>query len=205
VNPLARQSLGSSPTRKVVSLAFCGAIAVGVLAGCGHEAPQARQHASISGLNTSIGNIGIRNAQITLDANGNAALTMALFNSGTNDTLTAVSSPLATDGALPGGETITVTSTEGVFLTNQQPIVLSGLKKVLVGADVPVLLTFKGAGTATLQIPIVKQDDYLRVGPAPETSESVGPSTSASPSAGATSTGTATDTPTSIAASPTQR
>lgn len=164
---MARPFLGSLPARRVATLALFGVVGAGVLAACNEVPPQSREHASISGLNASFSSIGIRNAQLTLAANGNAALTLALFNSGDDDKLVDVSSTAATTAILPGSDGVDVTGAEGVFVTTGKPIVLVGLKDVLVGNDVPVKLTFQNAGSVTLQIPVATTDPSLQVGPSP--------------------------------------
>jgi copper(I)-binding protein len=191
VNTLARQTLGPLPIRSIAAITFAGAVAIAALAGCGHIPPQSKEHTSISGVNASVGNIGIRNAQVTTGANGNAIVTLALFNEGsTTDTLTAVSSAAAASGTLPSAEGLDVGTANGVFVTaTMNTIVLVALKSSLIGADIPVELSFKFAGTITLQLPIVKNDTALRVGPTPTASTKGAPTP-----AGTTPTPTATAT-----------
>jgi len=166
VKTLARQTRGSLPLRSLL-VAGCAVVAVGTLAACGHIPPQAREHASIAGTNASLGDIGIRNAQITLSANGNGVLTVALFNSGsTPDALMAVSSPAATGGTLPSAAGLEIPTTAGVFTsTTKNTILLTGVTTTMIGTTIPVQLAFKGAGTTTIQVPIVDQNYSLNIGP----------------------------------------
>lgn len=185
---MSRQSPASPSCRSIAAFALVGTLAIGVLAACGHEPPQSKEHASIAGINASVGTIAIRNIQVTLGANGNATITGAFFDQGTEpDSLIAVSSTSAQSGQLPTGEVLDLKPGEGVFLTTTStPIVLVGVKGVRVGANIPIELSFQAAGRATLLVPVVAEDPTLRVGPTPT------PTTSVTPGASTTATPTAT-------------
>jgi copper(I)-binding protein len=170
--------------RSIPGALVAGAVTALLLTACAQEAPQSKEHSSTEGIDATLHDIGIRNAFITLNADGTGVLNIALFNQGDqSDQLTGVtpgsatafkSAVLPTDAqvsaasdnggaASSSSDTTSATGTGvalptdgGVFL-DQPPaeIALAGLAAgTLVGQSIPVTLTFANAGTITLQVPI---------------------------------------------------
>jgi hypothetical protein len=83
--------------RSIASALVAGAVAIVLLSACAQEAPQSKEHSSTEGIDATIQGIGIRNAFITINADGTGVLNVALFNDGTQaDALTSVTSGNAT-------------------------------------------------------------------------------------------------------------
>lgn len=91
--------------RRTYLLAPAVAIAAGLsLTACGDNgvAVQSREHNTSDGIEGQVGNVLVRNAQLTLGGNGVALLGVALFNDGSAaDALTGLASPDATGFTLP--------------------------------------------------------------------------------------------------------
>ena len=187
---MARLSFGSSQIRTIVAVTATGTFALGALTAC-REPAQSKVASNIAGLNATVGTVGIRNAQVTLGTDGAASVTMALFNNGGSaDELMTVTSDNATGSDVPGGG-ISLPNSNGVFINATDPVLLTGMKPVLVGANISVTVTFANAGTATLRLPITGSDDSI-----------VAPTPTGTPSATPTGTSTASTT-TSASTTPT--
>jgi len=167
---LARPSLGSSQARSIGAFALVGLVTLGALTAC-REPAQSKVASNTAGLNTTVGAVGIRNAQVTLGSDGTAIVTMALFNTGGSaDALTTVSSDNATGAEIPDGE-ISLPDSDGVFINAKDPVLLTGMKPVLVGANISVTVGFENAGTVTLRLPITGSDNSI-VAPSPTATSS---------------------------------
>jgi copper(I)-binding protein len=188
---LARPPLGSPQARSIGAFALVGLVTLGSLTAC-REPAQSKVSSNIAGLNATVGTVGIRNAQVTLGSDGTASVTMALFNNGGSaDALTTVSSDNATGAEIPNGG-IALPNSDGVFINATDPVLLTGMKPVFVGANISVTVGFENAGTATLRIPITGSDDAI-VAPSPADTSSSTSSGTSTPS----DTTSASATPTS--------
>jgi copper(I)-binding protein len=186
--PAARPTAASrSPRPGLKALRRACAVAavalIPMLAGCeaGGDAPILHWHPSTNGASATIpaggGEIAIRNAFIlggprtaTLPAGSSASMFVGLVNTGPRDRLVRISAPgTATSVTLPTGGVL-LEQGHSALLTGPAPkLVLSGLRRSLTsGTYVPVLLTFKNAGTVRLDLPVLAQSDsYATFSPAP--------------------------------------
>jgi copper(I)-binding protein len=223
--PAARPAAASRSARpglKVLRRA-CAVAAVAlipVLAGCeaGSDAPVLHWHPPTNGASATIhvgrGEIAIRNAfilggvpNVTLPAGSSASMFVGMVNTGPRDRLIRVSAPgTATSVTLPTGGVL-LERDQSALLTGPAPqLVLSGLRRSLTsGTYVPVLLTFKNAGTVSLDLPVLERSDsYATFSPAPAPTPSGsakgkrhhGQGATPTPTAGGTATAVPTATPT---------
>jgi copper(I)-binding protein len=193
-----------------------------VLAGCeaGGNAPVLHWHPPTNGASATIkeggGEIAIRNAFVlgaplnaTLPAGSSAALFMGMVNTGPRDRLVRVSAPSAASSVtLPAGGVLLGRDTT-VLLTGPEPkLILTGLTRSLAaGGYVKVFLTFQGAGSVSLDVPVLpRSDSYATYSPAPTVSPTPsasgkgrhhGASATPTPSVSGSATATPTATPTS--------
>jgi copper(I)-binding protein len=205
--------------RRLVLVA--AAALIPVLAGCeaGTNAPTINFHYPTDAAGTVTGDISIRNVFVlgpglgtNLRAGQSASLFMALVNTGAPDRLLSISAPgTATSVSIPSG---------GVPVLTNDPVLLNGPKPVLVlvhltrtvlsGSSLKLVLTFRNAGTITLQVPVFPRALHyqtLSPPPAPTPSATVTATgkkgkhhkanASASPTPSASVTPTPTPTPTS--------
>lgn len=100
--------------RSIASALVAGAVATLLLSACAQEAPQSKEHSSTEGIDATLHDIGIRNAFITVNADGTGVLNIALFNQGTqSDALVGVTPGNATAfqaAVLPTAEQISEAS-----------------------------------------------------------------------------------------------
>jgi copper(I)-binding protein len=205
----ATASRSARPGRKVLRRA-CAVAAVAlipVLAGCeaGSDAPVLHWHPPTNGASATIhvgrGEIAIRNAFIlggvpnfTLPAGSSAGMFVGLVNTGPRDRLIRVSAPgTATSVTLPTGGVL-LERDQSALLTGPAPdLVLTGLRRSLTsGTYVPVLLTFKNAGTVSLDLPVLERSNsYATFSPAPAPTPSASAKGKRHPGQGATPTPTA--------------
>lgn len=100
VSRLSRRSYLLAPLALVAGLG---------LAACGNQGVsiQSREHSTARGVDGQVGEVLVRNAEITLGLDGTGLLSVALFNDGSAaDSLMSVSSPRASDFELPAGATV---------------------------------------------------------------------------------------------------
>jgi copper(I)-binding protein len=210
--PAARPAAASRSARpglKVLRRA-CAVAAVAlipVLAGCeaGGDAPVLHWHPPTNGASATIhvgrGEIAIRNAFIlggvpnfTLPAGSSAGMFVGMVNTGPRDRLIRVSAPgTATSVTLPTGGVL-LERDQSALLTGPAPdLVLTGLRRSLTsGTYVPVLLTFKNAGTVSLDLPVLERSNsYATFSPAPAPTPSASAKGKRHPGQGATPTPTA--------------
>jgi copper(I)-binding protein len=186
--PVARPTVASRsarPSLKVLrrACAVAAVVLIPVLAGCeaGGDAPVLHWHPPTNGASATIpaggGEIAIRNAFVlggpltaTLPAGSSASMFVGLVNTGPRDRLVRVSAPgTATSVTLPTGGVL-LEQGHSALLTGPAPeLVLSGLRRSLTsGTYVPVLLTFKNAGTVRPDLPVLaRSDSYATFSPAP--------------------------------------
>ena len=223
--PAARPAAASRSARpglKVLRRA-CAVAAVAlipVLAGCeaGGDAPVLHWHPPTNGasatIHVGVGEIAIRNAFVlggpgnaTLPAGSSASMFVGLVNTGPRDRLVRVSAPgTATSVTLPTGGVLLERDTSALLTGPAPQLVLTGLRRSLTsGTYVPVLLTFKNAGTIRLHLPVLAQaNSYatFSAAPAPTPSASAkgkrhhGQGATPTPTAGGTATAVPTATPT---------
>src|SRR5580692_5347972 len=176
----------SRPARRALRRA-CAVAAVAlipVLAGCeaGSNAPVLHWHPPTNGASATIklggGEIAIRNAFVlgaplnapTLPAGSSAGMFVGIVNTGPRDRLIRVSAPgTATSVTLPTGGVL-LERDQSALLTGPAPdLVLTELRRSLTsGTYVPVLLTFKNAGTVSLDLPVLERSNsYATFSPAP--------------------------------------
>jgi copper(I)-binding protein len=210
--PAARPAAASRSARpglKVLRRA-CAVAAVAlipVLAGCeaGSDAPVLHWHPPTNGASATIhvgrGEIAIRNAfilggvpNVTLPAGSSAGMFVGMVNTGPRDRLIRVSAPgTATSVTLPTGGVL-LERDQSALLTGPAPdLVLTGLRRSLTsGTYVPVLLTFKNAGTVSLDLPVLERSNsYATFSPAPAPTPSASAKGKRHPGQGATPTPTA--------------
>jgi copper(I)-binding protein len=193
-----------------------------VLAGCeaGSNAPVLHWHPPTNGASATIkeggGEIAIRNAFVlgapvnaTLPAGSSAGLFVGLVNTGPRDRLVRVSAPsAATSVTLPTGGVLLERDTSALLTGPEPKLVLTGLTRSLAGGTyVKVLLTFQGAGTVGLDVPVLpRSNSYATLSPAPTVSPTPsasakgrhhGTSATPTPSVSGSATATPTATPTS--------
>ena len=147
------------PRRLLVVAVLASALA---LSGCasGKIAQTAQQVSAVSSGNGKIGDIDVLNVQFdTPDAasypkGGTAPLQIWVSNDSINpDTLTSITTPVATKVEIQGTATATAKSLED-FGTKYK-IALTGLTApITYGVSVPVTFTFKTAGTLTINVPV---------------------------------------------------
>ena len=220
--PAARPAAASRSARpglKVLRRA-CAVAAVAlipVLAGCeaGGDAPVLHWHPPTNGASATIhmgvGEIAIRNAFVlggpgtaTLPAGSSASMFVGLVNTGPRDRLVRASAPgTATSVTVPTGGVL-LERDQSALLTGPAPdLVLTGLRRSLTsGTYVPVLLTFKNAGTVSLDLPVLQRSNsYATFSPAPAPTPSAsakgkrhGQGATPTPTAGGTAVPTATPT-----------
>lgn len=156
----------------VTALALTGLLVAGC--GTGQLSQTAAQVAATNGLNTSVGQVDLRDVQVgypqtpaspaVLYARGtNAPLRATLINTGSvADRLVRVSSPFATSVAITGDpvmpQDVALVSTAGSAITptSSRPIQiqLDGLTQpIAAGAQVPVTFVFERSGSVTVQAP----------------------------------------------------
>jgi copper(I)-binding protein len=223
--PAARPAAASRSARpglKVLRRA-CAVAAVAlipVLAGCeaGSDAPVLHWHPPTNGasatIHVGVGEIAIRNAFVlggpgtaTLPAGSSASMFVGLVNTGPRDRLVRASAPgTATSVTLPTGGVPLERDTSALLTGPAPQLVLTGLRRSLTsGTYVPVLLTFKNAGTIRLDLPVLAQaNSYATFSPAPTPTPSAsakgkrrhGQGATPTPTAGGTATPTPTATPT---------
>ena len=164
------------PARALAGVAGAVALTGLLVSGCGagQLAQTAGQVSATNGLNTSVGQVDLRDVQVSypqkpageaaLYARGsNAPLRATLINNGAvADRLVGVSSPAATsvavggDPVLPQG--VAVVSTGGTQLTptSSRPLQLQldGLTQpIAAGTTIPVTFAFERAGSVTVDVP----------------------------------------------------
>ena len=221
--PAARRAAASREARpglKVLRRA-CAVAAVAlipVLAGCeaGSDAPVLHWHPPTNGASATIhvgrGEIAIRNAfilggvpNVTLPAGSSASMFVGMVNTGPRDRLIRVSAPgTATSVTLPTGGVLLERDTSALLTGPAPELVLTGLRRSLTsGTYVPVLLTFKNAGTVSLDLPVLaRANSYATFSPAPAPTPSAsatgkrhhGQGATPTPTAGGTAAPTATPT-----------
>ena len=176
-----------------------GRLAVVVAAACltagltaceaGNNAATLEYHPANDGANTIAHGIEINDGFVlgapagsTLAAGQNAAVFVALFNTGRADRLVSADAPgTAASVRLPPGG-IALPSQQGVYLTGPVPrIVLASLTHPLPGGGaVSVILHFMNAGSVRTTLPVIpRSTSYATFSPAPTPS----PASSASPGA----------------------
>jgi len=193
-----------------------------VLAGCeaGSNAPVLDWHPPTNGASATIkeggGEIAIRNAFIlgapvnaTLPAGSSAGLFVGLVNTGPRDRLVRVSARgAATSVTLPAGGVLLERDTSALLTGPEPKLVLTGLTRSLAGGTyVKVLLTFQGAGTVGLDVPVLpRSNSYATFSPPPTVSPTPsasakgrhhGTSATPTPTVSGSATATPTATPTS--------
>lgn len=156
----------------VTAVALTGLLVAGC--GSGQLSQTAAQVAATNGLNTSVGQVDLRDVQVAYppapagpDAlyarGGNAPLRATLVNTGSvADRLVRVSSPAAASVAVVGDpvmpQDVALVSTGGSPLTptSSRPVQLrlDGLTRPIpAGAQVPVTFVFERAGSVTVDVP----------------------------------------------------
>ena len=164
-----------------------GRLAVVVAAACltagltaceaGNNAATLEYHPANDGANTIAHGIQINDGFVlgapagsTLAAGQNAAVFVALFNTGRADRLVSADAPgTAASVRLPPGG-IALPSQQGVYLTGPAPrIVLTNLTHPLAGGGaVPVILHFMNAGSVRTTLPVIpRSTSYATFSPAP--------------------------------------
>jgi len=164
-----------------------GRLAVVVAAACltagltaceaGNNAATLEYHPANDGANTTAHGIEINDGFVlgapagsTLAAGQNAAVFVALFNTGPADRLVSADAPgTAASVRLPPGG-IALPSQQGVYLTGPAPrIVLTNLTHPLAGGGaVPVILHFMNAGSVRTTLPVIpRSTSYATFSPAP--------------------------------------
>jgi copper(I)-binding protein len=164
------------PHRMLIAAA---AALIPVLAGCeaGNNAPTLHWHQPTDGAGTVIGSIAIRDvfvlgapANASLAAGTSAGLFFALVNSGHPDTLISVTAAGAAKSVTLIGGPVTLATDQSVLLSGPQPkVILHGLTRALSGGSfIRVTMTFKNAGSKTLNVPVMPQAlSYATFSPAP--------------------------------------
>ena len=146
-----------------------GLAAALLLGGCaaGQISQTADQVAAIDGANGSAGKIGVRNvlfptapALTGYAAGADVPLILQISNDGiTADTLTQVSSPSATSGAISGTATVPAQSLITLGTDSTVKLTLKSLTATLpYGHSIPVTFTFTTAGQITVNVPIAIPD-----------------------------------------------
>jgi copper(I)-binding protein len=185
-----RSSRGGMVSRRIL-IAAAAALAP-LIAGCeaGTNAPTLNWHQPTDGTFAQVSrNITVSNAFVlgapigaVLKQGHNAALFLAIVNTGARDRLIAVKAPgVAKSVQLPAGGVRLATQSR-VLLSGPQPaVVLTDLNSPLTGGSVvPITLIFARAGAHTIQVPVMPMaSNYTTLSPAP-------PPSSASPSPSAT-------------------
>jgi copper(I)-binding protein len=172
------------PPRRLLRAAapvVLAAAALVTVAACGDATPdQTKEHSTVAGLNTSVGDVLIRDAQIEINPDDTSGeLLVALFNQGSgSDELTSVTSPRATftlpstsdvsatpapasdtSGTSATSSGVTLDVGAGVFLDEPpSSIEMSGVSgdPLQLGDLVPVTLTFAAAGSTTISVPVTE-------------------------------------------------
>jgi len=203
--------------RRLVLVA--AAALIPALAGCeaGDNAPTLNFHYPTDAAGTVVGDISIRNVFVlgpglgaNLQPGQSASLFLALVNIGAPDRLLSISAPgTATSVSIPSGG-VPVLTNDPVLLTGPKPVlVLVHLTRTVIsGSSFRLVLTFKNAGTVTLQVPVFPRAlHYQTLSPPPSPSPSVAATgkkgkhhkanASASPTPSSSATPTPTPTPTS--------
>ncbi len=191
-------------------LIVAGATLVAALAaGCeaGNSAPVLNWHQPTVGAGTEVHGISVRNVFVLgaplnsiLDSGQSTSLFFALVNNNsTPDRLVSIQAPgSASSVTIPGGG-IPLGTQQAVLLTGPRPrAVLSNLTRNLAnGGYVTLIMNFQRAGSVTLRVPVVAQDqNYATFSPAPTPSPTTsarkhhhhGPNPTVSPAAGSSST-----------------
>jgi copper(I)-binding protein len=157
---------------------------VPLLAGCeaGGNAPTLSWHPPTDGAEATVGGIAISNVFVlgaplsgTLAAGHSAALFFALVNTGPPDRLLSITAPgTATSVTLPGA-TVGLATQQAVLLTGPRPLaVLNDLtREVTGGSFVRLIMTFKNAGSVTLEAPVMPRAQYYATFSPPAPSPSV--------------------------------
>ena len=187
---MIRSSRGGMVSRRILIAA--AAALVPLIAGCeaGTNAPTLNWHQPTDGTHAQISrNITVNNAFVlgapigaVLKQGHNAALFLAIVNTGSRDRLIAIRAPgVAKSVQLPPGG-VRLRSLSRVLLSGPQPaVVLTDLNQPLTGGSVVrITLIFARAGAYTMEVPVMPMaSSYTTFSPAPAPS-------SASPSPSAT-------------------
>lgn len=192
-------------------LIVAGATLVAALAtGCeaGDNAPTLNWHQPTEGAGTEVHGISVRNVFVLgaplnsiLDSGQSTSLFFALVNNNsTPDRLVSIQAPgSASAVTIPGGG-IPLGIQQAVLLTGPRPrAVLSNLTRNLAnGGYVTLIMNFQRAGSVTLRVPVVAQDqNFASFSPAPTPSPTTsarkhhhhhGANPTVSPAAGSSST-----------------
>lgn len=191
-------------------LIVAGATLVAALAaGCeaGDNAPTLNWHQPTEGAGTEVHGISVRNVFVLgappnsiLDSGQSTSLFFALVNNNTTpDRLVSIQAPGSASSVTIPGSGIPLGVLQAVLLTGPRPrAVLSNLTRNLVnGGYVTLIMNFQRAGSVTLRVPVLAQDqNFATFSPAPTPSPTTsarkhhqhGPNPTVSPAAGSSST-----------------
>jgi len=168
--------------RRLLIAAVAGLIPV--LAGCeaGSNAPTLHWHQPTPGASAQAGGVAISNVFVlgaplntSLARGQSAGLFFGLVNSGTPDSLISIAAPGAARTVTLTGGPVSLPDEKAVLLSGPAPkAVLEGLARPLAGgSSVRVIMTFRNAGSVTLNVPVLpRSDSYLTYSPAPSPSPS---------------------------------
>lgn len=187
---MIRSRRGRTLSRRMLLVA--AAALVPLLAGCeaGADAPTLSWHPPADGAEATVDGIAIQNVFVlgaplngALPAGHSAGLFFALVNAGSPDRLISITAPgTAKSVTLPGGS-VGLASQRAVLLTGPRPLaVLNDLTRTVTGgSSVRLVLTFKNAGTVTLDAPVMPQAQYYSTfsPPVPPVSPSPSPAPAA--------------------------
>jgi len=166
--------------RRLLIAAVAGLIPV--LAGCeaGSNAPTLHWHQPTPGASAQAGGVAISNVFVlgaplntSLARGQSAGLFFGLVNSGTPDKLISIAAPGAARTVTLTGGPVSLPDEKAVLLTGPAPkAVLEDLARPLAGgSSVRVIMTFRNAGSVTLNVPVLpRSDSYLTYSPAPSPS-----------------------------------
>ena len=166
--------------RRLLIAAVAGLIPV--LAGCeaGDNAPTLHWHQPTPGASAQAGGVAISNVFVlgaplntSLARGQSAGLFFGLVNSGTPDKLISIAAPGAARTVTLTGGPVSLPDEKAVLLTGPAPkAVLEDLARPLAGgSSVRVIMTFRNAGSVTLNVPVLpRSDSYLTYSPAPSPS-----------------------------------
>jgi copper(I)-binding protein len=168
------------PTRHVLLLPVLALAATFALTACGNGgvAEQSKEHSVVTGAEGTVGDLKILDATLTTgDTTTTASLSLTVYDQGqSGDALTGVTSPMASGFALPSTDATGAASTDATGASSTSTAVtipamgdvsfyettaigVTGLTgSPLVGDSVPVTLTFAGAGSLGLDVPVVGSD-----------------------------------------------